>query len=79
MCSLGHFERLEGWTLEGESFHCILYIYLCNFKRKKARVLQTSLWILVDCSVDGVFSTCYCKFVYVFHISLLLLFGQMKW
>ena len=59
MFSLSHF---HGWSLVEESFHCILYIYLCNLRKRKARVLQTSLWILVDCCVDGVFSTCSCKF-----------------
>ena len=47
---------------------CIVHLLL-QFKERKARVLQTSLWILVDHCVDGVSSNCYCKFVYVLHLS----------
>ena len=78
MCFLSHFERLEVGLLWEKALLYIVHLSL-QFKERKARVLQASLWILVDCCVDGVFSTCSCKFVYVFHISLLLLFGQMKW
>ena len=53
MPSLFHF---HGWTLEGEAL-LYFYLYLCNLRKRKARVLQTSLWILVDYYVDGVFPT----------------------
>ena len=55
-----------------EALLYIVHLFL-QLKARKARVLQTSLRILVDLIVDGVFSTCSCKFVYVFHISLMLL------
>ena len=55
-----------------EALLYIVHLFL-QLKARKARVLQTSLRILVDLIVDGVFSTCSCKSVYVFHISLMLL------
>ena len=74
MPSLSHFHVGLLW----EKLYCILYLYLCNLRKRKARVLQTSLWILVDYCVDGVFPTCYCKCVYVFHLFLLLIIEQKK-
>ena len=65
MLSPSHF---HGWTLVGETLLCIVHLFL-QFKERRARVLQTSLWILVDHCVDGVSSNCYCKFVYVLHLS----------
>ena len=64
MPSLAHF---HGWTLVGETLLYIVHLLL-QFKERKARVLQTSLWILVDYYVDGVFPTCHCKCAYVFHL-----------
>ena len=66
MPSLTHF---YGWTLEGEALLYILFVSL-QFEEKEGQGLKTSLWILVDYCADGVFPTCYCKCVYVFHLLL---------
>ena len=41
----------------GRSAIVLLTCIFCNLRKRKARVLQTSLWILVDYYVDGVFPT----------------------
>ena len=51
-----------------EALLYIVHLFL-QLKARKARVLQTSLWILVDHCVDGVSSNFYCKFFYVLHLS----------
>ena len=53
----------------------LLYILLVSlqFEEKEDQGFADIIGILVDSCVDGVFSTCSCKFVYVFHISLMLL------
>jgi hypothetical protein len=66
MPSLTHF---HGWTLEGEA---LLYISLVSlqFEEKEDQGFADIIGILVDSCVDGVFSYCNCKCVYVFHIFL---------
>ena len=61
MPSLTHF---HGWTLEGEA---LLYIVLVSlqFEEKEGQGFAD---IIVDYCADGVFPTCHCKCVYVFHL-----------
>ena len=63
MPSLAHF---DGWTLVGEALLYIVHLLL-QFKEKEGQGFAD---IIVDCCVDGVFSICYCKCVYVFHLFL---------
>ena len=66
MPSLTHF---HGWTLEGEALLYILLVSL-QFEEKEDQGFADIIGILVDSCVDGVFSYCNCKCVYVFHIFL---------
>ena len=69
MYFLNHFHGWRGWTLEEEALLYILLVSL-QFEEKEDQGFADIIGILVDSCVDGVFSYCNCKCVYVFHLFL---------